>query len=287
MNFGQIITAMVTPFDENNQINYPMVTELMNDLISNGSDAIIVAGTTGESPTLTYQEKIDLFKYAVKVADGKYPVIAGTGSNNTAESIQLSKEAEAIGIDGLLLVSPYYNKPNQDGLYQHYAAIAEATNLPIMLYNIPGRTMVDLQVDTIISLSKIDNIVSLKDSSGNLDALSKIIEETADHFSVYSGDDSLTLPIKAIGGTGVVSVSSHIVGNELKEMLAKFELGDVKGAAVIHRQLLPIMRGLFMAPSPAPVKAALRMKGMDVGSVRLPLVNVNEVEEQLIRDLLK
>jgi len=287
MNFGQIITAMVTPFDENNQINYPMVTELMNDLISNGSDAIIVAGTTGESPTLTYQEKIDLFKYAVKVADGKYPVIAGTGSNNTAESIQLSKEAEAIGIDGLLLVSPYYNKPNQDGLYQHYAAIAEATNLPIMLYNIPGRTMVDLQVDTIISLSKIDNIVSLKDSSGNLDALSKIIEETADHFSVYSGDDSLTLPIKAIGGTGVVSVSSHIVGNELKEMLAKFELGDVKGAAVIHRKLLPIMRGLFMAPSPAPVKAALRMKGMDVGSVRLPLVNVNEVEEQLIRDLLK
>ncbi|GAA4059713.1 4-hydroxy-tetrahydrodipicolinate synthase [Amphibacillus indicireducens] len=287
MNFGQIITAMVTPFDENNQINYPMVTELMNDLISNGSDAIIVAGTTGESPTLTYQEKIDLFKYAVKVAGGKYPVIAGTGSNNTAESIQLSKEAEAIGVDGLLLVSPYYNKPNQDGLYQHYAAIAEATNLPIMLYNIPGRTMVDLQVDTIISLSKIDNIVSLKDSSGNLDALSKIIEETADHFSVYSGDDSLTLPIKAIGGTGVVSVSSHIVGNELKEMLAKFELGDVKGAAVIHRKLLPIMRGLFMAPSPAPVKAALRMKGMDVGSVRLPLVNVNEVEEQLIRDLLK
>lgn len=287
MNFGQIITAMVTPFDENNQINYPVVTELMNDLISNGSDAIIVAGTTGESPTLTYQEKIDLFKHAVKVADGKYPVIAGTGSNNTAETIQLSKEAEAIGADGLLLVTPYYNKPNQAGLYQHYTTIAEATNLPIMLYNIPGRTMVHLQVDTIISLSKIDNIVSLKDSSGDLDALSKIIKETDDHFSVYSGDDSLTLPIQAIGGTGVVSVSSHIVGNELKEMLEKFDLGDVKGAAVIHRRLLPIMRGLFMAPSPAPVKAALRMKGMNVGSVRLPLVNVNDVEEQLIRDLLK
>lgn len=287
MNFGQIITAMVTPFDENNQINYPVVTELMNDLISNGSDAIIVAGTTGESPTLTYQEKIDLFKHAVKVADGKYPVIAGTGSNNTAETIQLSKEAEAIGADGLLLVTPYYNKPNQAGLYQHYTTIAEATNLPIMLYNIPGRTMVHLQVDTIISLSKIDNIVSLKDSSGDLDALSKIIKETDDRFSVYSGDDSLTLPIQAIGGTGVVSVSSHIVGNELKEMLEKFDLGDVKGAAVIHRRLLPIMRGLFMAPSPAPVKAALRMKGMNVGSVRLPLVNVNDVEEQLIRDLLK
>lgn len=287
MDYGQIITAMVTPFDENNQINYSKVTELMTYLINNGSDAIIVSGTTGESPTLSYQEKIDLFKHAVKVADGKYPIIAGTGSNNTLESIQLSKEAEAIGVDGLLLVTPYYNKPNQAGLYQHYAAIAEATTLPIILYNIPGRTMVNLDIETIISLSKIDNIVSLKDSSGNLDALSKIIAKTGDGFAVYSGDDSLTLPIKAIGGSGVVSVSSHIVGKELKEMLEKFDAGDVKGAARIHRELLPIMRGLFMAPSPAPVKAALIMKGIDVGNVRLPLVNLNGVEEQLIRDLLK
>ncbi len=287
MDYGQIITAMVTPFDENNQINYSKVTELMTYLINNGSDAIIVSGTTGESPTLSYQEKIDLFKHAVKVADGKYPIIAGTGSNNTLESIQLSKEAEAIGVDGLLVVTPYYNKPNQVGLYQHYFAIAEATTLPIMLYNIPGRTMVNLDIETIISLSKIDNIVSLKDSSGNLDALSKIIAKTGDDFAVYSGDDSLTLPIKAIGGSGVVSVSSHIIGNELKEMLESFDAGDVKGAARIHRELLPIMRGLFMAPSPAPVKAALIMKGLDVGNVRLPLVNLDEVEEQLIRDLLK
>lgn len=287
MDFGQIITAMVTPFDDNNQINFPMVTELMNYLISNGTDAIIVAGTTGESPTLTHQEKIDLFKHAVKVADGKYPIIAGTGSNNTKESVELSKEAEAIGVDGLLLVTPYYNKPSQVGLYEHYTAIAKATKLPIMLYNIPGRTSVQLDINTIIALSKVENIVSLKDSSGNLDALSQIIEETKDNFTVYSGDDSLTLPIKSIGGAGVVSVSSHIIGNEFKEMLELYEAGEVKKAAKLHRKLLPIMRGLFMAPSPAPVKAALKIKGLNVGSVRLPLVDLTEADQKIIYDLIE
>ena len=287
MNFGQILTAMVTPFDDNNKIDFDKVTELMNYLMDNGSDGIIVVGTTGESPTLAYHEKIDLIKHAVKVADGKFPIIAGTGSNNTEETIHLTKEAEKIGVDGVLLVTPYYNKPNQTGLYQHFSTIAQATTLPIILYNIPGRTMVHLEADTIISLSEIDNIVSLKDSSGNLDALSKIIDKTPNDFTVYSGDDSLTLPIKAIGGTGVVSVSAHIIGNEFKEMLFKFDAGDHKGAEQLHRQLLPIMRGLFLAPSPAPVKAALRMKGIDTGSVRLPLVNLNEVEEQLIRDMLE
>ncbi|MBU5595069.1 4-hydroxy-tetrahydrodipicolinate synthase [Amphibacillus sp. MSJ-3] len=286
MNFGQLLTAMVTPFDENNQIDYEKVTDLMHYLIDNGSDGLVIAGTTGESPTLTYEEKISLFKHAVKVADGKYPIIAGTGSNNTVDSIQLTKAAEEIGVDALLLVTPYYNKPNQAGLYQHFTAIAEATKLPIMLYNIPGRTMVHLNVETIIELSKIDNIVSVKESSGNLDNIAKIIEETDDDFTVYSGDDSLTLPMKSIGGAGVVSVASHIIGNEFKNMLIKFDSGDVKGAARLHRKLLPIMQGLFMAPSPAPVKAALRMKGIDVGHVRLPLVNVSEAEEQLIRDLL-
>lgn len=286
MNFGQLLTAMVTPFDENNQIDYEKVTDLMYYLIDNGSDGLVIAGTTGESPTLTYEEKISLFKHAVKVADGKYPIIAGTGSNNTVDSIQLTKAAEEIGVDALLLVTPYYNKPNQAGLYQHFTAIAEATKLPIMLYNIPGRTMVHLNVETIIELSKIDNIVSVKESSGNLDNIAKIIEETDDDFTVYSGDDSLTLPMKSIGGAGVVSVASHIIGNEFKNMLTKFDSGDVKGAARLHRKLLPIMQGLFMAPSPAPVKAALRMKGIDVGHVRLPLVNVSEAEERLIRDLL-
>ncbi|MBM7540626.1 4-hydroxy-tetrahydrodipicolinate synthase [Amphibacillus cookii] len=286
MQFGKLLTAMVTPFNDKNLVDYNKVTELMHYLIENGSDGLVVAGTTGESPTLSHQEKLELFKHTVAVSNGQYPIIAGTGSNNTEETIKLTKEAEAIGVDAVLLVTPYYNKPNQSGLYQHFLAVAEATELPIMLYNIPGRTMVHLTVDTIVALSKVDNIISVKESSGNLDAISQIIEETSDDFSVYSGDDSLTLPLKAIGADGVVSVASHIVGNEMKEMLNRFDQGEVKQASALHRSLLPIMRGLFMAPSPAPVKAALRMKGIETGSVRLPLVNVNEVEEQLIRDLI-
>lgn len=286
MNFGKLLTAMVTPFDQNNDVDSEKVTQLIDYLIDQESDGLIVAGTTGESPTLTKQEKVALFEHTVKVVNGRVPVIAGTGSNNTKESIALTKEAEAVGVDAILLVTPYYNKPNQAGLYQHFLAIAEATSLPIMLYNIPGRTMVHLTVETIVALSRIDNVVSVKESSGNLDAISQIIEQTDVDFSVYSGDDSLTLPLKSIGADGVVSVSSHIVGKEMKQMLNYFDQGKVKEAAAIHRSLLPIMRGLFIAPSPAPVKAALRMKGIDTGSVRLPLVNLTEIEEQIVKDLL-
>ncbi|MCZ0702617.1 4-hydroxy-tetrahydrodipicolinate synthase [Natronobacillus azotifigens] len=287
MNFGKLLTAMVTPFNEQNKVDYDKVTELIEYLIDQDSDGLIIAGTTGESPTLTNEEKVQLFKHTVKVVNGRVPIIAGTGSNNTKNSIALTKEAEEAGVDALLLVTPYYNKPNQAGLYQHFLALAESTSLPIMLYNIPGRTMVHLTVETIVALSKIDNIVSVKESSGNLDAISQIIEQTDDSFTVYSGDDSLTLPLKSIGADGVVSVSSHIVGKEMKQMLNAYDEGNVKEAAAIHRRLLPIMRGLFMAPSPAPVKAALRMKGIETGSVRLPLVNLNEMEEKIIQELLK
>lgn len=278
---------MVTPFNEQNKVDYDKVTELIEYLIDQDSDGLIIAGTTGESPTLTNEEKVQLFKHTVKVVNGRVPIIAGTGSNNTKNSIALTKQAEEAGVDALLLVTPYYNKPNQAGLYQHFLALAESTSLPIMLYNIPGRTMVHLTVETIVALSKIDNIVSVKESSGNLDAISQIIEQTDDSFTVYSGDDSLTLPLKSIGADGVVSVSSHIVGKEMKQMLNAYDEGNVKEAAAIHRRLLPIMRGLFMAPSPAPVKAALRMKGIETGSVRLPLVNLNEMEEKIIQELLK
>lgn len=287
MNFGKLLTAMVTPFNEQNKVDYDKVTELIEYLIDQDSDGLIIAGTTGESPTLTNEEKVQLFKHTVKVVNGRVPIIAGTGSNNTKNSIALTKQAEEAGVDALLLVTPYYNKPNQAGLYQHFLALAESTSLPIMLYNIPGRTMVHLTVETIVALSKIDNIVSVKESSGNLDAISQIIEQTDDSFTVYSGDDSLTLPLKSIGADGVVSVSSHIVGKEMKQMLNAYDEGNVKEAAAIHRRLLPIMRGLFMAPSPAPVKAALRMKGIETGSVRLPLVNLNEMEEKIIQELLK
>ncbi|WP_163580090.1 4-hydroxy-tetrahydrodipicolinate synthase [Gracilibacillus saliphilus] len=280
MDFGRLLTAMVTPFDENNRMDLNITTQLIEHLIATGSDGLVVAGTTGESPTLSHEEKITLFEHVVKVVDGRVPIIAGTGSNNTQESIELTKEAEQIGIDGALVVTPYYNKPNQEGLYQHYAAIAKETKLPIMLYNIPSRAVVRLNVETVVALSQIENIVAVKDSTGDLDGIASILEQADDGFSVYSGDDSLTLPIQSIGGSGIVSVSSHIIGKEMKEMIELFEQGKVKEASRLHRKLLPIMRALFMAPSPSPVKSALNYQQINVGSVRLPLVPLSPFEEQ-------
>ncbi|UOQ47668.1 4-hydroxy-tetrahydrodipicolinate synthase [Gracilibacillus caseinilyticus] len=283
MNFGRILTAMVTPFDQQGQIDYNKAERLINYLLQNGTDAIVVAGTTGESPTLSKEEKISFIKFVVKTVSRRVPVIAGTGSNNTQESIELTKKAETIGADGVLLVAPYYNKPSQEGLYQHFKVIAEATTLPVMLYNIPGRTSVNVNPDTIIELAKIDNIVSVKEASGNLDAMTKIIRETNDDFSLYSGDDTLTLPAVAIGAAGIVSVSSHIIGNEMNEMVAACQTGNIVRAQELHQYLVPIMKSMFMAPSPAPIKSALGMFGVDVGEVRLPLVPLNEQEMTLLQ----
>ncbi|NSL50871.1 4-hydroxy-tetrahydrodipicolinate synthase [Calidifontibacillus erzurumensis] len=279
MNFGRILTAMVTPFNERGEVDFTKVEELVHYLIENGTEGLVVAGTTGESPTLTTDEKVALFKQVVKIVNGRIPVIAGTGSNNTYASIELTKKAEQVGVDGVMLVVPYYNKPSQEGLYQHFKAIAQSTSLPVMLYNIPGRSSVNMAPETVIRLSKIENIVSVKEASGNLDAMAKIIEETDDRFSLYSGDDSLTLPVLAIGGVGVVSVASHVIGNEMQTMVQAFLNGDLKEAGAIHRKLLPIMKALFAAPSPAPVKAALQLKGINVGSLRLPLVPLTNEEK--------
>ncbi len=287
MNFGSLLTAMVTPFDQQNRVDNQRVDHLIEHLISHETDGLVIAGTTGESPTLSKDEKVELFNHTVKTVNGRVPVIAGTGSNNTMETIELTKKAEAAGVDAILLVTPYYNKPSQSGLYQHFQTIAAATRLPIMLYNIPGRTMVHLSVETIVALSKIDNIVSIKESSGNLDAITQIIEQTDEDFTVYSGDDSLTLPLKSIGANGVVSVASHVIGKEMKQMLNSFDQGNVSEAASIHRKLLPIMRGLFMSPSPAPVKAALKFQGIDTGTVRLPLVPLSEIEQQYLKELME
>ncbi|WP_234400711.1 4-hydroxy-tetrahydrodipicolinate synthase [Virgibacillus senegalensis] len=286
MNFGKVLTAMVTPFDNRGNIDLGKTTELVNYLVENGSDGLVVAGTTGESPTLTKEEKLAVFKHVVQDVANRVPVIAGTGSNNTYETIEFSKKAESVGVDALLLVVPYYNKPNQKGIYEHFASIAKETTLPIMLYNIPGRSVVRMTPETVIELAKIPNIVSIKDSTGDLDAISTIIQNTGDQFTVYSGDDSLTLPITAIGGNGVVSVSSHVIGNEMQEMLAAYEAGDTGKASRLHRELLPIMKGVFMAPSPAPVKTALQIKGMDVGGVRLPLVPLTGEERNQLIQLL-
>ncbi|MFD2656142.1 4-hydroxy-tetrahydrodipicolinate synthase [Gracilibacillus thailandensis] len=283
MNFGRVLTAMVTPFDQNGDIDYGKTERLINYLLQNGTDALVIAGTTGESPTLSKEEKLSLIKFTVKTVNGRVPVIAGTGSNNTRESIEMTKKAETIGVDGVMLVAPYYNKPSQEGMYQHFKVIAESTTLPVMLYNIPGRTSVNMNPETIIELAKIDNIVSVKEASGNLDVMTKIIRETSQDFSLYSGDDNLTLPAVAIGANGIVSVSSHIIGNEMNEMVAACQNGDFWRAQELHQYLLPIMQTMFMAPSPTPVKAALGMNGIDVGNVRLPLVPLNEEEMQILR----
>lgn len=287
MNFGTVLTAMVTPFDAQGEIDFNVTTRLIEHLLATGTEGIVVAGTTGESPTLSDDEKVALFEHVIKVVDKRVPVLAGTGNNNTAASITLTKEAEKLGADGIMLVAPYYNKPNQRGIYAHFSAIANETSLPIMLYNIPGRSTINMDVETTIALSKIDNIVCIKEASGDLDQVSKIIENTSDDFSVYSGDDGMTLPILSIGGTGVVSVASHIIGEEMKAIIENYQQGNVKKAAQIHRKALPIIKGLFMAPSPTPVKAALKLKGIDAGSVRLPLVELSGTEEAILVALLK
>lgn len=286
MNFGNIMTAMVTPFDNRGNLDLEKTTQLVNYLIDNGSDGLVIAGTTGESPTLTAEEKIALCKHVVSVVDHRVPVIAGTGSNNTHASIELTKKAEQTGVDGIMLVAPYYNKPSQEGLYQHFSSIAKETSLPVMLYNIPGRSVVNMDVDTIVRLSKVDNIVSVKDASGDLDAMTELISKTSDDFSVYSGEDSLTLPSVAIGANGIVSVSAHVVGNEMQEMIHELREGDSVKAAALHQQLLPVMNACFMAPSPTPVKTALQMKGLDVGGVRLPLIPLTAEERNRLSEAL-
>ncbi len=282
IDFGKVATAMVTPFDHKGNIDFEKTTQLINYLISNGSDALVIAGTTGESPTLSTEEKLALFRHSVKVVDGRVPVVAGTGSNNTYASIELTKKAEEIGVDAIMIVAPYYNKPNQEGLYQHFKTIAESTELPVMLYNIPGRSVINISVDTIVRLAELPNVVALKDASGDLDAMTAIIAQTSDDFALYSGDDGLTLPVLAIGGTGIISVASHIIGNEMQEMVKLYESGNPKEAAKIHQRIVPVMKSLFAAPSPTPVKTALQLKGLDVGSVRLPLVPLTEEERQTL-----
>ncbi|MFZ7740572.1 4-hydroxy-tetrahydrodipicolinate synthase [Bacillus velezensis] len=278
MNVGNISTAMITPFDSKGNVDFQKLSTLIDYLLKNGTDSLVVAGTTGESPTLSTEEKIALFEFTVKEVNGRVPVIAGTGSNNTKDSIKLTKKAEEAGVDCVMLVTPYYNKPSQEGMYRHFKAIAEETSLPVMLYNVPGRTVASLAPETAIRLAEIPNISAIKEASGDLDAITKIIAETPEDFYVYSGDDGLTLPILAVGGRGVVSVASHIVGSDMQQMIKNYTNGQTATAALIHQKLLPIMKELFKAPNPAPVKTALRLKGLDVGSVRLPLIPLNEDE---------
>jgi 4-hydroxy-tetrahydrodipicolinate synthase len=287
IDFGTIATAMVTPFDKNGNIDFVKTTKLVNYLIDNGTTAIVVGGTTGESPTLTSEEKVALYRHVVAVVDKRVPVIAGTGSNNTHASIELTQKAEEVGVDAIMLVAPYYNKPSQEGMYQHFKTIAESIKLPVMLYNVPGRSIVQISVDTVVRLSQIPNIVAIKDAGGDVLTMTEIIEKTDDNFAVYSGDDGLTLPAMAIGAKGIVSVASHVIGNEMQDMIVAFQTGDMKTAQTLHQLLVRVTNALFMAPSPTPVKTALQIAGLDVGSVRLPLLPLTEAERIQLHEVMQ
>ncbi|SHH06041.1 dihydrodipicolinate synthase [Thermosyntropha lipolytica DSM 11003] len=283
----RLMTAMITPYDQNLHVNYAKAAELARYLADNGSEGIVVSGTTGESPVLTKEEKLLLFKTVKEAVGDRVKVWMGTGSNDTRQSIELSREAEKLGADGVMLVCPYYNKPTQEGLYQHFKAIAESVSLPVMLYNVPGRTASNLLPETAARLAAIENITAIKEASGDMDQISKLIRLLPDKVLVYSGDDSLTLPIMSLGGYGVISIASHLVGNDIKEMIDAFVSGDVKKAAALHLKLFPLFKGLFVTTNPIPVKEALNLRGMQVGGFRLPLTSIGEKEKEFLAELLK
>ncbi|UCG85843.1 MAG: 4-hydroxy-tetrahydrodipicolinate synthase [Gemmatimonadota bacterium] len=284
---GRLLTAMVTPFDEKGQVDYEQAKRLALALLDSGSDGVVVVGTTGESPTLVRDEEVRLFAEVKSAVGDRGAVVAGTGSNSTAEALATTKAAEQVGVDACLLVVPYYNKPTQDGLYEHFRAIAESTSLPCILYNVPARTVVSLAADTAIRLSRIGNIIGVKEASGNLDQISRIVSETGDDFLVYSGNDNETLPILSLGGYGVVSVASHLVGLQMREMIVHAVEGRPDSAARIHGDLLPLFNTLFLVANPIPIKYALNRVGFRVGNPRLPLTPPDERTAAAIDAVLK
>lgn len=287
VNFGRVLTAMVTPFKEDGSVNYAVAEQLAAHLAENGSDALVVCGTTGESPTLTWDEEYELFQVVQRAVAGKAKVIAGTGSNSTKEAIAATEKAAKLGLDGSLQVVPYYNKPPQEGLYQHFLRVAQSCpDLPLILYNIPGRTGQNLQPETVARLAEIPNIVAIKEASGNLDQASQIRRTTPAEFQIYAGDDSLTLPLLAIGAAGVISVASHLVGTQLQQMIQAFENGQPQVATGIHLKLFPLFKALFCTTNPIPVKAALQLQGWDVGATRLPLCHLSESDRQMVEAVM-
>lgn len=286
-NFGRVITAMVTPFDGEGNVNYEVAEKLADYLVTHGSDGLVICGTTGESPTLTWEEEYQLFQVVKKSVAGRAKIIAGTGSNSTKEAIAATRKAAELGLDGSLQVVPYYNKPPQEGLYEHFRAIALACpDLPIMLYNIPGRTGQNLLPETIAKLAEIDNIVAVKEASGNLEQACQVRRLTPESFSIYSGDDFLTLPMLTVGGTGVVSVASHLVGEQLQEMIQAFATGNATLATEININLFPLFKVLFCTTNPIPVKAALNLKGWNVGGLRSPLCEISPSLKQNLESVL-
>ena len=283
MNFGRMLTAMVTPFDKNLEVSYDMAEKLAEYLLEQGNDGIVVNGTTGESPTLNDDEKVQMFRTVKQTVGERAVVIAGTGSNNTHHSIELTQKAAECGVDGIMLVVPYYSKPSQEGLYQHFKTVAAATDLPIILYNIPGRCGTNLAPETVVRLANdVPNIVAIKEASGNLDQIARLKTMCPADFAIYSGDDSLTLPILSIGGAGIISVVAHVAGKDLRKMVDAYFAGNVAEAQEINMKLYDIFKTMFITSNPVPVKYALNRIGINVGGVRLPLFEANDAEKAKI-----
>ena len=286
--FGRILTAMVTPFKESGAVDYELAIKLSNHLFENGSDGIVLCGTTGESPTLSWEEQHDLFIAVKGSLNKKCKVIVGTGSNCTSEAVEATKKAYKFGADGALVVVPYYNKPPQKGLYNHFSSIANAAkDLPLMLYNIPGRTGCNLLPDTVNKLIDFPNILSIKAASGRIEEVTELRAVCGSKLSIYSGDDSLLLPMLSVGAVGVVSVASHLVGKQLKIMIESFQKGDVSNALNIHEKLQPLFKALFETTNPIPIKAALELKGWQVGSPRSPLKRLNKEKKENLFQIIQ
>jgi 4-hydroxy-tetrahydrodipicolinate synthase len=284
---GRLLTAMVTPFDDEGGVDYEQANKLARALLDSGSDGVVVAATTGESPTLLKDEEVRLFTEIKSAVAGRGSLVAYTGSNSTAEALEATRKAEAIGVDACLLVVPYYNKPTQEGLYRHFRTVAESTSLPCLLYNVPSRTVANMTAETVIRLSQVDNIIGLKEAGGNLTQMSRIISGAAPGFRIWSGNDNDILPLLAVGGYGVISVVSHLVGKQVREMMESYLRGDNETAARIHRHLVPLIDAMFVVANPIPLKYALNLHGFRVGSLRMPLTEADDKTAALIRETLK
>ena len=284
---GRLLTAMVTPFDEKGEVDYEQAKKLALSLLDSGSDGVVVAATTGEAPTLTWEEELRLFEEIKSAVGNRGDVVAYTGSNSTAEAVEATRGAEKIGVDACLSVVPYYNRPNQEGIYQHFKTIAESTSLPIIMYNIPSRVVVNMEPDTMARLSQIDNIIGVKEAIGNMEHVAKTISNVREDFYIWSGNDNDIFSIMVLGGYGVIGVTTHLVGKQYKEMMNLILDGKTSEAAAIHRNMVPLVNAMFCAPSPAPIKYALNHIGFRVGKPRLPLIEPDEKAAATIRETLK
>jgi 4-hydroxy-tetrahydrodipicolinate synthase len=286
--FGRLITAMVTPFTADDAVDLDRAQELADSLLAQGSDAVLVAGTTGESPTVFYPDKMDLYRAVIEAVDGRAPVIANVGDNCTRDSVEFARQVEALGPDAIMSVVPYYNKPPQEGLYRHFKSIADAIDLPVLLYNIPGRSVINMTAETTLRLANdVDNIVAVKEASADMAQIAEIIAGAPDGFEVLSGNDEDTLPILGLGGTGVIGVASHVAGPMMQDMIEAHVSGDRTRALKLHLELLPLFRALFMTSNPIMIKDALRLIGAPVGGPRLPLIEATEEQSQRLADVMR